>query len=651
MKKIILIILLFTICESLFPQNKIRARNEILDFINKGYYYEAIKKMDIYISKNPRSKNMFFRRGWAKLQLNDVIEAQKDFIKAKNLGYDKEPDFLNRMTSKNYVVKEESTNYIDFNLLSPTNGYKPIYSLKDSLRGALRPERTCFDVYYYNLTVKILPKTKSIEGNNQIFFKTTTATKKIQIDLAEKLKIISINFKGKELKFNRKYDAIFIDFDEILPANTYQTITIKYEGIPRIAPAPPWDGGFVWKVANNKWLVGVACEHLGASSWWPCKDHLSEKPDSMTINVQVPNGYEAVSNGNLRSIYPVDKKYTNYEWFVSYPINNYGVTFYMGNFVNFNETYRNSNGSYKIDYYVSAKNYSIAKQYYNQTKKIVMAYEFLYGEYPFKNDGIAMVEAPFAGMEHQSSIAIGDYYDDYYVDHLLIHETAHEWWGNAVTMGDMADAWISESFATYSEALYMEERFGYEYYIDQCINFMLNIANIWPIVGTKDVNDNTFPSNDIYFKGAAMLNNLRCTINDDSLFFSLIKGFYNNYKFKITTTSDFIDFTNNTTGHDYSDFFNKFLYDTIPPILEYQYTLIDDTLLFTYKWVGVGKNFTMPFSITVNHNANFRLVGSTEDQAIKVRDVKSFYLPNENHYNLKLVSKNSFTYYWTSWKH
>lgn len=662
MKKLVLLIIAFFSYNSIYSQQARSDYNSryynIIKHLEAKEYYDAIPEMDYFLMLYPNDRGMYHDRGIAKLSLNDYIGAKADFIQAKNLG-EKNDNLINFMTSKSLLVNLLTKDYIDSDSLSEANGFKPVFGLKDSLQGALRPERTCYDIYFYNLTVKILPEKKSIEGSNQIHFKANQNTNRIQVDLSDNFEINSIRWHGRELKYTRVYNAIFINFNENLPIGENQILTVTYSGVPRVAPSPPWNGGFVWEKTRGDWWIGVACEHLGASSWWPCKDHLSEKPDSMSINIQVPSGYQAIANGNLRSTKPAGNNYTNFEWFVSYPINSYGVTFYMGKFVDFNEVFTNINGSYNIDYYVLPNHLKKAKKYYNQTKDIVKVYEKLYGEYPFKKDGIAMVEAPFAGMEHQSAIAIGDEYGsrkrrdyentDY--DYLIVHETAHEWWGNTVTMGDMADAWISEGFATYSEHLFIEEKLGYPEYISASASTMKLIFNIWPMVGIRDVNDNTFIGGDIYNKGAAMLNNLRCIMNNDSTFFALIKSFYNQYKFKIVTSNDFVKFVNNYTGKDYTDFFNKFLYGTNPPVLQYSFKLNNDKLLFSFRWIDVGNNFTMPFSITINNKENLRLDGSAKYQTVEIANVKSFYLPSEQRFDKNQIIKNSFTYYWTSWKH
>ncbi len=620
--------------------------------------YKAIKKMDKLAEVYFNEEDIYFARGLVKYYMMDIYGAREDFNKYIELGFKIETGWLKAIISDQFLVDLFTEHYYDTGKLFPENGYKKQYNIRDSLQGALRPERTCFDIYYYDLTVKIMPKTKSISGNNDIYFNTLANTNKIQIDLSDNFIINSIKCEGKELNYERYYDAIFINFDKPLQTNHSYKISISYSGKPRNAIRPPWNGGFVWGKKRSKHWVGVACEHLGASSWWPCKDHLSEKPDSMTINVQIPSKYIAISNGNLISTYPIENGYTNYEWHVSYPINSYCVTFYMGDFVNFSEEYVNSNGSYNIDYYVLPHNLKVAKEYYKQTKEIVEVYEKLYGEYPYAIDGIAMVESPYEGMEHQSAIAIGgDYgkskrrnYENKDYDYLVVHELAHEWWGNTVTMSDMADAWISEAFATYSEHLFMEEKFGYEEYLNATADNMSMIFNIWPIVGNSNVNDNTFVGGDIYHKGAAMLNNLRCIIDNDTLFFNLIKKFYNANKFQTINSDDFISFVNEETNMELTDFFNKFLYDKEPPILEYEFSNKYGSFEFTYSWINVGRNFSMPFSLMINGNECLRVVGTSEKQTLKLMDISTFVLPNEFMYDESCLVKNSFTYFWTNWK-
>ena len=632
-------------------------QQKIIDILYQKKYYEAIYEMNSYIMDNPFDSRMYFLRGYAKLMLNDYKAGKKDLRLAQLRGFTEETESIKMILNKGYLAEQLAELYLPDIKLDSASGFKPLFALKDSLRGALRPERTCFDVYYYDLTVKILPENKMIEGINRIYFVITENTSRIQIDLFSNYTIHAITHNGNDLDYKRIHNAIFIDFKKELKPGENHIITVEYSGTPREAPDPPWNGGFVWKKSKKKDWIGVACEHLGASSWWPNKDHLSDKPDSVLINLIVPDGYMGISNGNLRSIKKVDERFINYQWFVSYPINNYNVTLYIGEFVNFNETFESINGSFIIDYYVQRHNLKKAKKYYTQTKDVVAVFEDLFGEYPFKNDGMAMIEAPYAGMEHQSAIAIGDdygkkqrrNYKNTEYDYLVVHETAHEWWGNAVAIGDMADAWINEGFATYAEHLFIEKQFGYPEYINAVAETMKMIYNVWPIVGLRDVNDNTFLGNDIYHKGAAMLHNLRCNLDNDSLFMKIIKDYYNRYKFKITCTDDFVNIVHEYTKTDYTDFFHTFLYNDEPPVLEYSFSIVNNTLSLKYKWINVGNNFNMPFCITINNDSNIRLTGSTERQTYRHEDVEHFYIPNENRFYADQIIENSFTYYRTSW--
>jgi aminopeptidase N len=619
-------------------------------------YYKCIEEVDDFHSSYPWMGYTWFMRAYAHMMLHDYYRASQDF--STSLSFEMNDQM--KLTAKIMSDKQELANFVAGNFISnpdmdASTNYKPAVRPQDTLQGKLRPERTCFDIGFYDLTVKILPEERSIEGTNKIYFITTDTTSKIQIDLFENYDIHSMNLEGSELAYERIYNAIFIELDrQYLPGENLCLI-IKYSGTPREAPQPPWNGGFVWKKNKKKHWVGVACEHLGASSWWPNKDHLSEKPDSMRISIQVPDGYQGIANGNLISTTMVDDNYVNFEWFVQYPINNYNVTFYMGDFVNFNEIFEGNSNSYRIDYYVLPRSLKDAREYYKQTQDIVRVYEKLFGEYPFREDGIAMVEAPYAGMEHQSAIAIGDDYGDtkrrdYDVgdyDYLVVHELAHEWWGNAVAIGDMADAWINEGFATYAECLFIEELFGHEEYLNAMASNMQIIFNLYPLVGRRDINENTFLSGDIYHKGAAFLHNLRCIINNDSLFFDIIKGIYQEYKFRITTTDDIINLVNDYTGRDYTAFFEKFLYDDEPPVLHYQFNIQDSTLNFKYKWIGVNPDFQMPFSVCINNDTCIKLTGTTSTKLLNLDGVSSFYLPNGNKFNRNIIPTNAFTYYWT----
>ena len=359
-------------------------------------------------------------------------------------------------------------------------------------------------------------------------------TRSIQIDLFENFKINSITWNEIPLTWRREYNAIFIDFPKQLETGEFHNIEISYQGKPLIAPNPPWDGGFVWEQDKNKnlWL-GVACEQLGASSWWPNKDHLSDKTDSMRIQLEIPSGYQAVSNGDLVNTRAITKRRDCFTWFVEYPINNYNVTFYVGKYAAFNDTLIQDNDTLRMDYNVLEHNLDTAREHFVQAREVLQFYNKAFGYYPFAKDGFGLVESPYEGMEHQSAIAYGhgykknsaqDYRNGFY-DYIIVHEAAHEWWGNSVTARDMADVWIHEGFATYAEFMFIEDRLGKDEYYYELTDKSRYIFNVWPMVQNRDVNEDTFASNDVYNKGAMMLHCLQVHHKQRFFVFRFDQGF------------------------------------------------------------------------------------------------------------------------------
>jgi aminopeptidase N len=356
-----------------------------------------------------------------------------------------------------------------------TNLFSQNYSKGDSLRGNLSSLRNCYDVFFYDLDIHLDLEKKTLEeSSNTLYFIAVNDFNKIQIDLFKHLKINSIEFEGSLLEFSREYDAVFVKFPRLILEGEKIKIKCKYFGVPQEAKNPPWDGGFSWsKDDNNNDWVGVSCQGLGASSWWPCKDHQSDEPDSMKITFTINKNLPIISNGNLISdstfINRDNKKSRVSAWFVSYPINNYNVTLNIGDYINFKDKYISKEDTLDLDYYVLSYNKEKAYKHFQQVKPMLKCFEFYFGQYPFFNDGYALVETSYLGMEHQSAIAYGNnylpgyrgntkYISDLDFDFIIVHETGHEWWGNSITSNDIADMWVHEGFCTYSEVLYVECR-------------------------------------------------------------------------------------------------------------------------------------------------------------------------------------------------
>lgn len=483
------------------------------------------------------------------------------------------------------------------------------YTQADTLRGSLRPERTCYDVKAYDLTVEVDIPTKSISGSNVITFEAVSDFSKLQIDLFLELAITSITFKGRPLSYTREANAVFIDFPNTVTAGTTDAFTIDYNGTPREAQNPPWDGGFSWSLDDkgNPW-VAVSCQGLGASVWWPNKDHLSDEPNRMTITVIAPDTLTAIANGNLVAEKPAGKGKKAATWAVTYPINNYNVTLNIGKYVHFGETLFRADGTeLPLDYYVMAYNLERARKQFTQVKPMLACYEQYLGPYPFTNDGFALVETPYVGMEHQGAVAYGNRYKTGYAgfdysgigldfDYIIIHEAGHEWWGNNVSMQDLADMWIHEGFCTYSEAIYVEcmyDRTTADAYIKAKRNL---VANDKPIIGDYGVNNEG--SGDMYPKGAIMLHMLRALTDNDSLWWSIIRGLQQDFALKTVTTAQIEQYISQKAGKDFSKVFDQYLRNTDLPKLEYRLTEENGGVQFEYRWVADAAGFNMPVRYT-----------------------------------------------------
>jgi aminopeptidase N len=631
--------------------------NEGIEFMQNGDYLQGLERMNSYLKEYPYNKSALHNRSICLKYLGDIDGSCNDINTIYKLEKNHKLRIKNVFCNEESKVKWLKKQYYKNTKIYPELGYRPRYTLSDTLRGALRPERNCYDVTFYDLTVRIFPFSKKIRGSNEIYFRGIEKSKTIQVDLFENFTVDEISLWNKPLKYKRVCQALFIELpDSIVPDKNYK-LTIKYSGKPMRAADPPWDGGFVWKRDRrmNRW-VGVACEQLGASSWWPNKDHLSDKPDSMAINIEVPEKYNAISNRRLRKIIPVDHKYTRYEWFVDYPVNNYNATFYMGKYTEFTDTLVYPDSNLIMRYHVLPYHFDLAKHHFEQAKSIVRFYNKAFGPFPFWKDNYRLVESPYEGMEHQTAIAYGEAFSNEesalaYVnkkfDYIIVHESAHEWWGNAIAAGDMADIWIHEGFATYAEILYIEDTLGYNASIEEMQNHLQFIYNVWPLVQNRDVNENTFASNDVYTKGAALLLCLRATMNNDSMFKQMIYDFNMEYRFKIVNSDDFIQFVNNYTNANYTPLIDKFLYDKRIPVLSYTYTRVGKDLYLRYKWTEVEDGFTMPFSIeTINDMEPVRLVATTEEQQVVLKNTVSF-----NFFHLikpiQDCPHNGLTYFWT----
>jgi aminopeptidase N len=523
------------------------------------------------------------------------------------------------------------------------------FSHADSLKGGSPPERTAFDVHYYNINLLFDIEKRSISGFVDIYFNVVKdGVTKMQIDLYKNFQILGIlDANGNEMEYKRDGNAIFVNRKVLSVKGESSKIRINYEGNPEVALNSPWESGFVFKKDNKgrPWIA-VACQGTGSSIWWPSKDTQSDEADSVEISVRIPTASDlvVVSNGNLRSKFELDGA-TTYTWFVSYPINNYDVSINIGKYVNFNEKYKGVEATYDLDYWVLDYNLETAKKHFTQVKGMMDAFEKKLGPYPFPKDGFALVETPYLGMEHQSGIAYGNKYLPGYLgversglplgfDFIIIHETGHEYWGNSLTTADIADMWVHEGFCTYSEALYVEEIYGPDTALMYCNAWKLLVSNDEPVIGPYGVHREG--SGDMYNKGALMLHTLRWLVNDDKKWFATIKGLQKDFRFQIVTGDQVIQYMNKKLGKDYTWLFDQYLKFAEPPILKYELTEAGADLEVNIYWKNVSPQFVLPLSINIGGGKckSYTITSTPQKITLKNLTKKDFWVDDQHAYYL-----------------
>jgi len=498
---------------------------------------------------------------------------------------------------------------------------KEMNSRADSLRGMLTPLRTCYDIKYYHLDVAIDIEQKAIRGSNEFVFTAVQDFSKLQFDLFANLSVDKIIYKGQELKFSREFNAVFVNFPKVVKKGSKDAFTVFYSGKPIVGKNPPWDGGFIFKKdkAGKPW-VSVACQGMGASVWWPNKDHQSDEVDSMLISITVPQDLQEISNGRLRSTIAKDNGRKQFNWFVSNPINNYDVTFYIGDYAHWTDQYAGEKGKLSIDYWSLKQDSAVARPHWDaDVKPMLSCFEKWFGPYPFYEDGYKLVQAPHLGMEHQSAVAYGNQFKKGYLgrdlsgtglglkfDFITVHESGHEWFGNNITSKDIADMWVHEGFTNYSEVLFTECTVSKEAGSLYARGIRKVIKNDGPVIGPYNVNKEG--SGDMYPKGANMIHLIRQLINDDGKFRDILRGLNQKFYHKTVTTKEVEDYIAAKSGLKLNKVFDQYLRQTNIPTLEYK---INGQEL-SYRWISDVKGFDMPVKVTTAKD-RFTLIYPSEN--------------------------------------
>jgi aminopeptidase N len=502
---------------------------------------------------------------------------------------------------------------------------KKQFTRQDSLRGSITPERAWWDLKYYDLEVRVIPEDKFIKGSNTITYEVLAPYQVMQIDLQEPMRILSVTQNNKELEVRQEGNAHFIQLVDQQMVGVTNTVKITFEGNPREARNAPWDGGFSWKKdANGKHFIATSNQGLGASVWWPNKDHMYQEVDGMTMSINVPAGLMNISNGRLIDTAIQADGSSTYTWEVKNPINNYGVNINIGDYVNFSEVYKGEKGALDMDYYVLRDNLEKAKTHFKDAPKMMKAFEHWFGPYPFYEDSYKLVEVPYLGMEHQSSITYGNKYVKGYLgsdlsgsgwgmkfDFIIIHESGHEWFANNITNKDIADMWIHESFTAYSESLFLDYYYGKKASSEYVIGTRRTIKNDRPIIGDYGVNNEG--SGDMYYKGSNLLHTLRQIANDDEKWRQILRGLNKEFYHETVTTAQIENYISGQMEIDLDPVFDQYLRDIRIPKLEYSI----NRKTMQYRWADVVDGFEMPIQVLIDGEKTW-ITPSSKIQKIKL---------------------------------
>ena len=536
---------------------------------------------------------------------------------------------------------------------APRIAYVPKRSRADSLRGSYTSAgRRWWDVTFYDLHVSIQPKDSSIAGWNAITYRViepASGERMLQIDLMEPLVVDSMVQNGRAVPYRREGNAFFATPSAALRVGERGTITVHYHGRPQIAKNPPWQGGFTWTTDSlgRPWVV-TTDQGMGASVWWPNKDTQADEPDSQRVALTVPQPLIDVSNGRLRDTKRNADGTTTYEWFVKNPINNYAIAVAAGRYAHYSDVYHGLRGDLTLDYWPLDYHVDAAKRQFPQSRSMLQCFEGWFGPYPWYEDGYKLIEVPNTGMEHQSAVSYGNWFQNGYRkrdgsgtglgltwDYIIVHESAHEWFGNNITSKDNADMWVHESFATYLEGIYTECLFGKDAGARYLVGVRRGIRNDRPIIPDYGVNDQG--SSDMYPKGATMLHTIRQLVDDDVRWRDVLRGLNKTFWHQTVTGQQIEAYMSRTSGRDLSRVFDQYLRTTMIPTLEYR--IEGDTL--SYRWADVVPGFDMPVKATLTWPDLAWLRPTTTWQRVRVKlpNASDFRVDPNFYITTRLVSR------------
>jgi aminopeptidase N len=494
--------------------------------------------------------------------------------------------------------------------------------------GELISEQAAFNVHYYDLNLTVNPADSTVGGSVGVHFNVVHPTNVIALDLDPRLNLKEVKWieEGYEQSLHvERSDTskkFFVTFPETLQSGRMSAVEVHYHGVPRVGENPPWDGGMVWDrtPSGDPW-VGVAVQTIGAWTWWPNKDHPTDKADSVAINLTMPDDLVVASNGRDRGVSEAEPGWKTSHWFVSNPISNYNVTLNAAPYETITDTYTSVAGEeMDIIFWILPEYREQGEWLFPQFAEQLRFLEEIVGPYPFRADKYGVAHAPYLGMEHQTLLAYGASFENDNLfglnagyDDLHQHELAHEWWGNLVSAWDWRDFWIHEGIGTYMQPLYAEYLKGDEAYREMMELFRNRIASQREVAPRQNMSSLEITQGgrggDVYYKGAWFMHTLRYVIGDEYFFQVLRRFAYPSEEAEMTTTGeqvrfattdDLLHLSEHITGMDLEWLFEVYLRQPHLPRLQMNRT----GHLIELEWqVPEGVEFPMPVELLVNGEA------------------------------------------------
>lgn len=518
---------------------------------------------------------------------------------------------------------------------------------------ARSPDQLALSFEKADLNIRVIPTTRSIQGDARLTFGTRQPVDRIELDLDRNLPIEAIEVDGQALaggSWSNPEGRLTIRLPQRLEPGKQTMIRVRYHGTPHVAKNAPWDGGFVWsQTPDGQPWVASAVQGEGCDLFWPCIDHPTGKPKQVDQHFTVPAPLVAAGAGVAMGMDEKDG-WRTWHWSTKNP-STYGISINVGPYKLLEGNYASRYGNtVPLRFWYLPQNDKQAAELFKEFPQMLEFFERTIGPYPFGYEKMGVVETPHKGMEHQTINAYGNKYakTQYGYDELLQHELAHEWFGNQLTNADWDDMWLHEGLGTYMQPLYMQYLRGQQAYFAELMAQRAGIQNKAPIVSGKPRTEGQVysterggPGQDIYTKGALVMHTLRGVMGDEAFFRTVRESVYGtpdprpgNFQPRLGTTKEFMEIAKRVSGRDLDWFFQAYLYQAALPDL--QATRNGNTLNLAWK-TEKDTPFPMPVEVRVGERivnvpmADGRGSVQLDDGAHYVLDPNSKILRREQH--------------------